>query len=301
MKRVLKWLAYAVGALVVLVVAAIGGIYVVSNSHMNRHYSVDVKAPPIPSGPAAIAEGKRIYTTRACADCHDLDLGGKVLVDDPIVGKFAGANLTTGKGGVGATLTDADITRVIRHGVKPDTSVTVFMPSTDFQHMNDADLGALIAYIRSMPPVDRPTLPPQPGPLSRLLFLQGKMAILVSAEYIDHNGKPSTVPPGVTPEYGRYLADGCTGCHGFGFSGGAIPGAPPDWLPAANITQEPATGLGKWSEADFIRAIRQGMRPDGKVIRLPMPWQKFAQLNDTEVKALWAYLKTVPAKAYGNR
>jgi mono/diheme cytochrome c family protein len=301
MRRVLKWVAILVGVVVVLLIVAVGAIYVLSNSHMSKHFTVEVQAPPVPAGPAAVKEGERVYVTRACADCHGADLAGKVVVDDPIVGRFAGANLTKGKGGLGNELTDVDIVRAVRHGVKPDGSAMIFMPSTDFHAMSDPDMGALTAYIRSVPPVDKPSLPQKPGPLARLLFLQGKMAYLVSAEYIDHTAKPSTITPGVTAEYGRYMADGCTGCHGFGFSGGPIPGAPPEWLPAANITPHPVTGLGKWSEADFSKAVREGVRPDGVKVRFPMPWQNFSHLNDTEVKALWMFLKTVPMKEAGGR
>ncbi len=301
MGRVLKWVAYLVGALAVLLAVAVGVIYVWSNSYINRKFKVEAQAFAIPTGPAAVKEGERVFTTRACADCHGKDLAGVVVVDDPVVGRFAGVNLTKGKGGQGSELSDMDIARAIRHGVAPDGRALVFMPSTDFHAMSDGDLGALIAYIRSVPPVDKRSLPQRPGPLARLLFLQGKMAYLVSAEYIDHTAQPSTVTPGVTVEYGRYLANGCTGCHGFGFSGGAIPGAPPDWLPAVNITPHPVTGLGKWSEADFSKAVREGVRPDGVKVRFPMPWQNFSQLNDTEVKALWMFLKTVPVKEAGGR
>jgi mono/diheme cytochrome c family protein len=301
MRRVRKWVALLAGAVAVLLIVALGILYVVSNSHFNRRYTIEAQVPTIPTGPAAIKEGERIYVTRGCPDCHGPDLAGRVVVDDPIVGYFAGANLSKGKGGQGNELTDADFVRVIRHGVKPDGSPTIFMPSTDYYAISDTDIGLLLAYIRSMPPVDKPTLPPKPGPLARLLFLQGKMVILVSAESIDHTAKPATVSPGLTAEYGKYLAATCTGCHGFGFSGGPIPGAPLDWLPAANITPHPVTGLGKWGEADFIKALREGVKPDGGKVRFPMPWENFSKLTDTELKALWMYMKTVPAKEYGGR
>lgn len=106
---------------------------------------------------------------------------------------------------------------------------------------------------------------------------------------------------GVSVAYGRYLAAGCTGCHGLGYSGGPIPGAPPSFPPAANLTPDNASGLGRWSEADFLRALREGVRPDGSTINPVMPWKNFARMSDTELKALYLFLQQVPAQPRGNR
>ncbi len=302
LKRSLKWLGLVAAGLVVVIVVAIAAVYLISNRHFARHFDVQVQAVPVPAGAAAIAEGQRLYTSRSCPDCHGPDLAGKAFVDDPLAGHFAGPNLTKGQGGLGGTLSDADFVRAIRHGVAPDGRALIFMPSTDFYAMSDPDLGAIIAYIRSVPPVDKPPPAPRIGVISRVLLLAGQMPYLVSAEVIDHKAPaPGTVKAEVSVEYGRYLANGCTGCHGFGFSGGPIPGGAPEWPPARNITPDPATGLGKWSEADFIKALRTGVDPKGEQVRFPMPWQNFSHLTDTEVKALWAYLKTVPPKPAGNR
>ncbi len=69
----------------------------------------------------------------------------------------------------------------------------------------------------------------------------------------------------------------------------------PRWkkLYARNITPDPETGIGKWTEADFIRALRTGITPDGRVLDPFMPWGAFQQLTDTDLKALWAYLRTI--------
>jgi Cytochrome C oxidase, cbb3-type, subunit III len=99
--------------------------------------------------------------------------------------------------------------------------------------------------------------------------------------------------------FGRYLADvsGCHGCHGFGLSGGRVAG--PDDLPlASNLT--PA-GLGTWSEADFVRAIREGRWPDGTAINEFMPWRSYCSMSDDELRALWAYLRSVPPRASGGK
>ena len=125
---------------------------------------------------------------------------------------------------------------------------------------------------------------------------------LLPAELIDHNApRPTGVTPGETVEYGQYLAVGCSGCHGPGYSGGPIPGTPPEFPPAANITPDKTTGIGNWSKADFVKALREGKRPDGTDINPFMPWKNFSQMTDQEVGALWLYLQTVPPKAKGGR
>lgn len=78
-----------------------------------------------------------------------------VVVDDPALGVIIGPNLTRGAGGVGGGLSDADFERAIRHGIAPDGRRLVFMPSSEYQYMSDEDLGAAVAYVRSVPPVDR--------------------------------------------------------------------------------------------------------------------------------------------------
>ena len=215
------------------------------------------------------------------------------------VGYFAGPNLTRGRGGLGATLTDADWERAVRHGVRRDGTPLMVMPSHEFTGMADDDLAAIVAYARSLPPVNGAQPSTHPGPVIRALHLAGQFTLL-PAEQIDHTRPhPAHMEPEVTPRYGAYLAAGCIGCHGPGLSGGKIPAAPPDWKPAANLT--PSGDLGRWTVDDFTRALRTGRRPDGSPIDSVMPWKATAQMTDDEIKAVYAFLKTVPAKQYGNR
>ena len=106
--------------------------------------------------------------------------------------------------------------------------------------------------------------------------------------------------PGRTVQYGEYLATGCVGCHGENFSGGPIPGAPPEFLPPANITPH-ATGIADWEENDFFRLLREGRRPDGTQVDPQMPWQGLGQMTDDEISALWMFLRTVEPREYGSR
>ena len=104
---------------------------------------------------------------------------------------------------------------------------------------------------------------------------------------------------GPTAEYGAYLATSCTGCHGEELTGGPIPGMPPGTPPALNLTRDEQTGLGRWTEADFARALREGKKPDGSELKAPMPWKLTAQLTDDELHALWLHLRTRQAKPFG--
>ena len=285
-----------VGAALVLGLAA-GGIYFISDNRLNHKVSVPAESIPIPTDISAVQRGQHLASAvAACAECHGPNLAGKVLIEDPLLARIVAPNLTRGGGGIGATFTDADYARGIRYGVDPSGRVLLLMPSDDYNHFSDADLGAIIAYVRSLPAINT-SLPPNelrtPG---RILFALGQWP-LQPAENIDRSApRPAAPATGVTPEYGKYLADsaGCPTCHGPGLSGGKIPQSASNAVPAANIT--PA-GLGGWSEADFLKAMRTGIRPDGRAIGPSMPWPYYAQLTDDELRAIWRFLQAVPPRA----
>ena len=292
--NVLKWTAISFGALLILLLSVFVLIYILTELRINKTYQVQTAAITLPTDKDALIEGKRLFTTRGCVDCHGQDLAGKIFTDDPEIGTLAGSNLTAGPGGVGGRYQDEDFVRAIRHGVSPNMKSLRYMPSQEYQQLNDAQLGAIIAYIRSAPPVaNHPPL--QLGPLLRFWLLSGQAPIL-PAEVIDHQSpQPPTVPAAATVEYGKYLASTCSGCHHADLAGGPVPGAPRDLPKAANITPHTCAGIGLWSEADFIKAMRKGLRPDGAQLSSFMPWNNFSQMTDVELKALWLYLKTVPA------
>lgn len=299
MKTLLKIALYALGACVLAIALSAGYIYFKSGSILGKKYPVVVKMPPIPAGPEAIARGKHIATTRGCADCHGADFGGKTVFENPAMGRVDAPNLTRGQGGLGADYRDEDFVRAIRHGVAPDGRGLFLMPSTEYAIFSDADLGALIAYLRSLPAIDRARGPIDLGPIARMLTAAGQ--IKLAAQELDHaNLKPAVVTPAVSVEYGRYMANGCIGCHGPNFSGGRIAVGPPDWPPAANLTPHGDARVAKWSEADFLTVMRTAKRPDGTELHPAMP-RAFGGLDDTELRAIWTYLRTLPAAATGSR
>lgn len=303
MKRIVRWVARTLIALVVIAALGLAFIYWRSGSMMARRIAINEAPLTIPTDAASIEQGKRITVMRGCVDCHGPDLGGgHPLVDSMIIGRVVGPNLTRGRGGLGARLTPTLIEHVVRHGVAEGGRMLLFMPSTDFSGLTDTDMADLIAYIKSVPPVNREVPSSYAGPLLRTLYVLGKVP-LTSATLIDqHAPHTTTLQPAATADYGRYLAQACTGCHGEHLSGGRIPGLPPSFPAAQNITQNPVGGIGKWTQADFLNAIHTGKRPDGTSINPFMPWQSFSKtMTEVELDALWAYLQTVPSRPTGRR
>jgi mono/diheme cytochrome c family protein len=299
LKTLLKIGAYLVGSLIVLLIIAATTVFLLSNSRMNRTHAVTAKKVAVTQSSDVLERGRHIVDTRGCRDCHGADFGGAKVIDDPAVGLFHGPNLTHGKGGLPAEYSDLDYVRAIRHGVARDGRPLLLMPSHEYTQMSDEDLGATIAYIKTAAPVDRERVPIKVGPVIRLLILLDKVKI--AAEHIDHDApRLASVRAEVTPTYGKYLAASCVGCHGENFSGGKIAGAPPDWPAAANLTRHESSRLPGWTEEQFLNVIRTQVRPDGSKVNPVMP-AGFAAMTDTELKALWSYLSTLPAAPTGSR
>ena len=300
MKTILKWSGILLGVLVGILILAVAGVYLVTNARINKTYDVPAVDVPIPTGAEAIEYGKHVATIRACNGCHTLNLGGGPLIENPIIGYFYPSNLTTGQGGRINLYSDAQIVRAIRHGVGYDNKPLLVMPSHEFYVLSDEDVGAIIAYIRAQPPVDHEVPESIVGPLARVLFLTGQFPLL-PAELIDYDTpRPAAPEPGITAEYGEYLAIICQSCHRPDFAGGPVPGARPEDPPAQNLT--PAGELASWTEADFITTLRTGVTPGGHELDPLMPDETyFAEWTDDELKAVWLFLQSLPAKEQVSR
>jgi cytochrome c553 len=284
------------GALVLGIIVALGlaaaAVFIVSERKLNASVALPNTSIAVPSDIASVQRGQHIVGAIAlCTRCHGSNLAGMVVLDDASA-RIVAPNLT--RGGVGATLRTADMARAIRDGIDPSGHPLWLMPSDNYHVLSDADLAAVLAYLQTLPSITN-TLPTREiRPLGRLMLATGQWPLLPS-EDIDRSARRAAAPPaGVTPEYGSYLASiaGCADCHGPGLSGGAVPGAAAGAPPAANLT--PAA-LGSWSEADFLRAMRTGRRPDNQAIDTSMPWPYYAQMSDTELRALWQFLQVIPA------
>jgi cytochrome c553 len=302
MKRILKLIGKIIAGLVGLIVLAFAVLYIIGTVKWNlirgKDYEIPVDKIAVSADQASIARGEHIAAIRMCQYCHTENLSGQ---SDSVPGlvTFAFPNLTPGAGGVGAANTDEDWVRAIRHGVGHDGRGLILMPSRIWYYLSDEDLADLIAYLKSLPPVDNKLPKTELGPLGRVMMTLGQLppdATAPDVLVIDHDGpRPFAPRPGATVEYGRYLANTCTLCHEANFNGGTIR-TDAEYL-APNLT--PGGELHYWSEEDFMKTLRTGVTPGGKQLKSAMPWRYFGQMTDDEMRAVWMYLQSLPALAQG--
>jgi mono/diheme cytochrome c family protein len=293
LKKILKLTTIVIGVLIIGFV--ITGWYQVSkvNKTIAKKYDVKPKMIHIPDDSASLAKGEK-WTQILCAGCHGDNLAGFTMFEDPAIGQIDGSNLTPGKGGIGTSYTDMDWLRAIKHGVKPDGSAAIVMPSIDYSYMGDEDLGSLIAYLKTLPPIDNEVLnEPKLTTMAKIMASFGAFGTLFSAEEIDHNMGSAFVPViGETVEYGTYLVNvfGCRTCHGLGMNGGKDPDPNAPFGP--NIT--PGGNLGNWSTSEFIVSMRTGTTPEGRKMTKYMPWKGLSNMSDEELIAVYKYLQSLP-------
>lgn len=296
--RATRWLRRAglglagLAAAAAIAVAA-GGL--LADERMNRRIMVPQQPVlALRTDAQAVDRGRYLFASRGCVDCHGADGAGRTFLDQPDGLKVAGPNITPGPGSAVAGYRMLDWLRTLRHGVKPDGRPVLIMPSEDYNRLTDDDLVAVVAYVRQ--------LPPQPGgaavvnlPLP-VRVLYGFGMIPDAASKIDHTlPPPSPVPEGVTPEHGAYVAGMCIGCHGARLTGGKVPGGPPDWPAAADLTGGDAGAMARYPDAAALLAMfRSGHRPDGTPVKV-MPFESLREMKEADVQALHLYLRSLPA------
>jgi mono/diheme cytochrome c family protein len=294
-KRILKWIGITLGGLIVLLLLAGATLFALSGRKLSKKYEVAGEpALTITSDSATVARGAHLVTSLPCGQCHGADLGGNVFADAGPFGLLVGPNLTRGRGGREPPLTDVEWERAIRHGVRRDSTTLLIMPSEVFTHITDQEMAAMIAYLKQLPAVDRDVPRTKLRIVGRLVTGAGQPGAL-AAEVTPRTAHVAAVDTTPTAQYGRYLVSisGCQGCHGVSLSGG--PGFAPNDPPVSNITP---TGIGTWTEADFIRAMREGIRPGGTKLSEQMPWKFFRNRTDGELRAIWLHLQSVPPKQF---
>jgi cytochrome c553 len=281
--RALKWTGIVLGGLIALLAIVAAGFFLVGRSRLARKYDPAPTLAGMASDSTALARGEHIARIHGCRDCHGNNLGGQVFLDIP-PGRFVAPNLTAGRGGIGRRYRDVDWDRAIRQGLRADsTSLINIMPYQLFNHFSDADAGALIAWLKSLPPVDH-ELP------ASSVRLPGYVMVSI-ADMDDFRGRLSQPPaqsplPG-TAEYGAYLASTiCVECHGKDLRGGKHPA--PDAPPGPSLFV-----AASWSQADFATALRTGVAPGRRQLGAWMPRHRLQYLTDEEIQALWAYLQSL--------
>jgi mono/diheme cytochrome c family protein len=273
--RALRGIGIALGA---LAFAAIVTLYAGSEWLIRRSHDVAPRPIAVPAGDAAVAEGMRLATIRGCNDgCHGKGVSGGLLFDGPwYYGDMVAPDLTR----VAATHSDAELERVIRHGVRQDGRTTFGMPSSMFYHLTDADLGHIIAFLRSLPVGDGPQTEIRFGPLARLELLMKPHYAYATEIELDAPWATATELQGPHGR-GRYLAlTVCTECHGMDLKG-SDDGSAPNLIAVGSYTQD-----------DFARLMKTGIAVGERQLGLMSEVAKirFARMHDEEVTSLYDYL-----------
>jgi mono/diheme cytochrome c family protein len=317
MKKAFKIGGYIAAGIIVLVVLFIGFIDV-SFPKVSPAQSMTIKATP-----ELIARGEYLaHHVSGCIDCHSsrdwtkfdgpiipgtLGKGGQEF--DKEVVNFPGTIVAHNITPYGLkNWTDGDIYRTLTTGVTKDgKALFPLMPYQHFAKMDPEDLKSIIAYIRTLPSVESPQYP-----YANLNF---PLNLIVKTIPQD------VVVPGVKPEssdsvkYGEYLVTiaSCSDCHTPSNKGEAIPGmdfaggmefkspVTGDIIRSANITQETETGIGLWTEEQFLekfRAYRDSSWQNKPVkageFNTAMPWLFFSGMTDGDLKSIYRYLQTIP-------
>lgn len=309
MRRALKYLGIAGGGL--LGAAALAAVYVQVRGI--PRYPVEALELVVDATPERLAHGRGLVSM-LCASCH-LDpatkaLSGKRMPDaPPEFGVIHAPNITRHpEHGIGRW-SDGELVYLLRTGIARDGHFTPpYMPK--LPRASDEDIAAIVAFLRSDDPLVRPLdVPSQP---SQVTFLT-KLLTRVAWQPLPLPRQPIAAPTlSDRVERGRYLANDlldCYACHssdftkldplqpersaGFFEGGNKLLDAAGRVIYSTNLTPDPETGIGSWSEGAFVRALKGGLRPDGGTILYPM--QLYTALADADAAAIYAYLRTLPA------
>ncbi len=316
MKKIFKVIGIIVG---VIVIALLGFAAYLKMTGL-PHFS-DVQRPTInvELTPARIERGKRIVSMM-CYDCHfnptTNRLTGHYLPEvPPLFGRIYSHNITADKThGIGSW-TDGELVYFLRTGIRKDgLYIPPFMPK--FPHVADEDMSSIIAFLRSNDTLVAPTaIADTAGEFSMMTLFLSRVAF----GPLEYPKQPISVPSASNQvAIGKYWADGVLGCYqchsadfktndaifpekspGFYGGGNEMKDFNDKVIYTANITPDMNHGIGKWDANQFLHALRDGLRPDNTALRYPMA--RVPDLSDSEIVAIYAYLKTIPAIATANK
>lgn len=247
----------------------------------------------VPADTARVARGEYLVNI-SCIGCHSkVDAQGNPSGEPPLsggwniaaaegfgfLGDMVAENLTPG--GKLANYTDGELFRALRYGVDKDGHRLGFMSLLPYGQLSDEDTAAIVAYLRSLPPIENQTpTGDRINVVGVLLFGSGMFPLPEApAEQV------IAPPQGVNAEYGAYVATfgECRGCHGPDASGvpaSAMGPAVPNPRPLAS----------QMTVDQFIEMMRTGIKPGGASFTEGMPWQNASKMTDADLAALHAYL-----------
>ena len=282
----LKWGGTVVGGLLTLVVALVSVVTLIGLFKGNSKVNTPAPEVVVSATPEMIARGEHIADT-FCATCHSLNTelpltgGMDIGKDFPInLGKFVSVNLTPA--GPLKDWTDGEIFRAVRDGIDEEGRTLTVMSTVRGRNLSDEDIKAVIAYLRSQPPVENETLDPPDQPNLQAIIMLG--AGLVPEGKPPIEGAIEAPPKGPTVEYGEYLFsyNDCRDCHGENLKGG-LQGQLGPIGPNLELVK-------RWTQEEFINTLRTGVDPSGHTLIPSMPWQNIGRMDDVELAAMYAYL-----------
>jgi mono/diheme cytochrome c family protein len=267
-----KW-PVVVGGLAVLATVAGASVFIAQRSAalLGARHPLPPSAVHAIATPDAITTGARLTQVTACASCHGADLTGHMI---GVSGSAIYApNLTL----VSRRLSDAELDRAIRHGLTPEGRSELAMPSQAYAAFSDDEVGAIIAYLRGLPPKGGLATQPPPGALLRANLALG--VFKPAADKLAAAKPPLDAGPATAS--GQHLAQvACGQCHGTDLSGGK-------GLPGPDLTVR-----GYYTPDQFKTLLRTGQSPDGRDMGLMASTARtsFSHFSDAEIAALHAYL-----------
>lgn len=316
LRRILIALSILAGVLAVLAIILV--VYV--QLTWDRPVSRDALQMTAPTDAETVARGEYLFQySLNCWECHGSQ--GSKNPDEPQAGGFEfdlrdvglpggfgyvyASNITPDpETGIG-TWSDGELVQAFREGLDPEGYLIFPMMEAEWwSGLSDEDALALVAYMRSMPPMRNEV------PDNRLTFAAKALFALGFLKAQPAITEPVVAPPrGLTVEYGEYLvyhASTCVGCHSprdpntgqydltRPFAGGLFPVPDEDLMATgSNLTPDPATGIGNWTEEQFMTAMRTGLRPDRTVMVPYMPWPSYSRWNEEDLRAVWLYLRSL--------
>jgi mono/diheme cytochrome c family protein len=277
MRRLLRWIGLGLAGLVGLLIIACAVLYAVSERMLRRTYEIPAVALTVPTDPESIAEGRRLATVRGCFNgCHGKNAEGAMMFDQPIIARVVAPNLTAAV----RRYSDAELAVIVRRGIRPDGRTLLIMPAEVFGAMSDADLGRIIAFLKSLPPAAGPGPSVSVGPIGRAGLAVGKFKTVAQ---LVADARP---PPEATSQqavFGRYLARTiCGQCHGTDLRGDSNP----------DFTSPDLRIVGAYSPEAFIGLMRTGVAVGERKLGVMSGWalKNLSQLTDEEIAALYSYL-----------
>jgi len=315
LRTILRWGGRLVAVVVVLIGAFVGYF---AMSWQPTFPDTPLPAIEASNDPEVIARGDYLFNAVAhCSACHstmeDYVGGGKTVAPSgghewhmgPL-GTVRAPNITPDETtGVGS-YSDAELARVIRHGIRKDGRGALFMMSVG--PMSDEDLAAIVSYMRTIEPVKHEVPPSEVGLLGKVLFQTAMDFFAHPHEY----QVPPYVPASDTAsaERGEYLARGpgfCVGCHTkiegkdgqVAFvepllAGRIDPDFPDETEPgfrfvAPNLTPHSSGIMHGWTKDQFVKRFRNGRAYPGSA----MPWETYRNMTDADLESVYLYLTSL--------